>query len=57
VVVPAPHPRARPLSAELQQIYHSLAAARAGEPPVDVTRGGEQGASDDDVIDADFTVS
>jgi hypothetical protein len=45
----------RSLTAELQQLYHGLAAAGA-EPPVDVTRGADD-SSDDDVIDADFTVS
>jgi molecular chaperone DnaK len=53
----APLDRVRSLSAELQQLYHGLAAARR-EPPVDVTRGPESSESqDDDVIDADFTVS
>jgi molecular chaperone DnaK len=52
----APLDRARSLTAELQQLYHGLAAAR-GEPPVDVTRGAASSDSDDDVIDADFTVS
>jgi molecular chaperone DnaK len=48
--------RVRPLVAELQQSYHSLAAAGAGgggdeqDDVVDVSD------SDDDVIDADFTV-
>jgi molecular chaperone DnaK len=52
----APLDRVRSLTGELQQVFHALAAARAETPPVDVTR--EQAASDDDdVIDADFTVS
>jgi len=47
--------RVRSLTAELQQLYHGLAASRpqdqgTGQPP-----GG--GPDDDDVIDADFTVS
>jgi hypothetical protein len=37
-------------------VFHSLAAGRADTPPVDVTREPE-GSDDDDVIDADFTVS
>jgi molecular chaperone DnaK len=53
----APLDRVRSLSAELQQLYHGLAAARR-EPPADVTRWPESSESqDDDVIDADFTVS
>jgi hypothetical protein len=46
----------RSLTGELQQVFHSLASARADTPPVDVTREPE-GSDDDDVIDADFTVS
>jgi molecular chaperone DnaK len=52
----APLDRVRSLTGELQQVFHSLASARADTPPVDVTREPE-GSDDDDVIDADFTVS
>ena len=52
----APIDRVRSLTAELQQVYHSLTAApgAAGE-----AAPGEPAAAsgdDDDVIDADFTV-
>ena len=43
------------LSAELQQVFHGLGASRAagtGAPPTEPSA-----ADDDDVIDADFTVS
>jgi len=54
----APLERVRALTAELQQMYHSLGstAAGTGAPP---PQPGEQpaGGDDDDVIDADFTVS
>jgi molecular chaperone DnaK len=53
----APLERVRALTAELQQMYHSLGstAAGTGAPP---PQPGEQPAGgDDDVIDADFTVS
>jgi molecular chaperone DnaK len=50
----APLDRLRSLSAELQQVFHGLGASRAagGPPPMEPS-----GADDDDVIDADFTVS
>src|SRR5579871_3283591 len=51
----APVDRLRSLNGELQQVFHSLGAARtdgAPSPPAD--SGAQQ---DDDVIDADFTVS
>jgi molecular chaperone DnaK len=55
----APLDRLRALTAELQQVYHSIGAAQGdgnghggGQPP-----GGAPGAGDDDVIDADFTMS
>jgi molecular chaperone DnaK len=50
----APLDRLRSLSAELQQVFHGLAASRAagGPPPT-----GEASSEDDDVIDADFTVT
>jgi molecular chaperone DnaK len=52
----APLERLRTLTSELQQAYHSLSAAQAGA----ATAQGDGGtpdstASDDDVIDADFT--
>jgi molecular chaperone DnaK len=53
----APLDRVRALTAELQQVYHSLGSTTAdtGAPP---PQPGEQPAGgDDDVIDADFTVS
>jgi molecular chaperone DnaK len=54
----APLDRMRELTSELTAIYHGLATAGAtpGEPQVDVRDQGTA-ASDDDVIDADFTVS
>jgi molecular chaperone DnaK len=52
----APLDRVRSLSAELQQLYHGLSANRPEPPPVDVTRDAAS-SGDDDVIDADFTVS
>ena len=50
----APLDRLRSLSAELQQVFHGLGASRAAEgaPPTEPSA-----ADDDDVIDADFTVS
>jgi molecular chaperone DnaK len=52
----APLDRLRSLTAELQQIYHALTASRpAGENPS--TGSGPAPGGDDDVIDADFTVS
>jgi molecular chaperone DnaK len=48
----APLDRLRSLTAELQQIYHALAATRTG---TDSSSG--PSAEGDDVIDADFTVS
>jgi molecular chaperone DnaK len=51
--------RMRSLTAELQQVYQSLLASRqadAGAPPNGAERP-STGADDDDVIDADFTVS
>ncbi|MEY2476875.1 MAG: molecular chaperone DnaK [Actinomycetota bacterium] len=58
----APLERLRELSQELQQIYHGLGAGRPagdGASRVDggTARAGGDAASDDDVIDADFTVS
>ena len=52
----APLDRLRSLTAELQQIYHALTASRpAGESPG--SGSGPAPGGDDDVIDADFTVS
>jgi molecular chaperone DnaK len=55
----APLDRVRSLTAELQQVYHGLSASRQG--PTDRSPNGSASesstADDDDVIDADFTVS
>jgi molecular chaperone DnaK len=48
----APLDRVRSLTSELQQIFHGLGATRGGEAPPPSAP-----ADDDDVIDADFTVS
>ena len=52
----APLDRVRALTSELQQIYQALGSARPSEG---ASQGGSDGtdAGDDDVIDADFTVS
>jgi molecular chaperone DnaK len=53
----APLDRLRSLTSELQQVYHALAVPRADG---DGDGGGPatpSAADDDDVIDADFTVS
>jgi hypothetical protein len=50
----------RSLTAELQQVYQSLVASRpadAGASPDGAADQTAQPADDDDVIDADFTVS
>ena len=52
----APLDRLRSLTGELQQIHQSLAASRPGEASADGASG-SQSSGDDDVIDADFTVS
>jgi molecular chaperone DnaK len=49
----APLDRVRSLTSELQQIFHGLGATRGGETPPPRSAP----ADDDDVIDADFTVS
>jgi molecular chaperone DnaK len=51
----APLDRLRSLSAELQQVFHGLGASR----PADGMPSSQErsAAADDDVIDADFTVS
>jgi molecular chaperone DnaK len=51
----APVDRLRSLSSELQQVFHGLGASRPSgdQGPVNASSG----AADDDVIDADFTVS
>ncbi|MEU4537415.1 molecular chaperone DnaK [Streptosporangium sp. NPDC023825] len=56
----APLDRVRSLTAELQQIYHSLGAAGSGAPgaaggPGAAGASGSPGGRDDDVIDAEFT--
>ena len=48
----APLDRLRSLTGELQQIYHALAAIQPGGDSI-----ARPAAGDDDVIDADFTVS
>jgi molecular chaperone DnaK len=55
----APLDRVRALTTELQQVFHGLGAA-ASSVSGGRSQGSEQagpGAGDDDVIDADFTVS
>jgi molecular chaperone DnaK len=51
----APVDRVRSLTAELQQVYHSLAAAPAAPGEAAASEPAAAG-DDDDVIDADFTV-
>jgi molecular chaperone DnaK len=57
----APLDRVRELTTELQQIYHGLGAARPTGDGAAADGGGAAGeaagADDEDVIDADFTVS
>ncbi|HEU4331130.1 MAG TPA: molecular chaperone DnaK [Lapillicoccus sp.] len=56
----APIDRVRSLTAELQQVYHSLGAAQGpgpGAAPGEQAQGQTPAGGDDDVIDADFTVS
>jgi molecular chaperone DnaK len=54
----APIERLRTLSAELQQVYHSLGASRAASSEERAAPSSQsEAAEDDDVIDADFTVS
>ncbi|MFC4592035.1 molecular chaperone DnaK [Sphaerisporangium corydalis] len=48
----SPVERLRDLTAELQQVYHGLGVASSGAGTPDRTAGG---ASDEDVIDAEFT--
>jgi molecular chaperone DnaK len=50
----APVDRVRSLTAELQQVYHSLVAAPGA--PGEAAASEPAAAGDDDVIDADFTV-
>jgi molecular chaperone DnaK len=52
----APLDRARSLTSELQQVYHGLSAGGASSPG-DTGQEPAGSAGDDDVIDADFTVS
>jgi molecular chaperone DnaK len=53
--------RLRSLSAELQQVFHGLGASRpagdGGAPDAGAPPGSRPSADDDEVIDADFTVS
>ena len=51
----APLDRVRSLTAELQQLYHGLAASRSQDQGAE--QSSDRGPDDDDVIDADFTVS
>jgi molecular chaperone DnaK len=56
----APLDRLRSLTAELQQLFHGLSASRQGGPTDRSPNGSASESStadDDDVIDADFTVS
>jgi molecular chaperone DnaK len=56
----APLDRVRSLTAELQQVYHGLSASRQAGPTDRSPNGSASESStadDDDVIDADFTVS
>jgi molecular chaperone DnaK len=57
----APLDRLRSLTGELQQAFHGLGASRASGSPDGSTDGSANSArpaaDDDDVIDADFTVS
>ena len=53
----APSERIRALTDELQQVYHSLGS---GQPDTDAGAGSSPApdpAADDDVVDAEFTVS
>ena len=55
----APLDRVRPLTSELQQIYHSLLASRGGDPAgpsggAGPSTGPSTGGDSDDVIDAEF---
>ena len=54
----APLDRVRSLTAELQQVFHGLGSQSAGRrrPAAPAGTTGRR-ADDDDVIDADFTVS
>ncbi len=52
----APLDRVRPLTTDLQQIFHGLGASRP-EDDQSSSAGATSSADDDDVIDADFTVS
>jgi molecular chaperone DnaK len=53
----APIDRVRSLTAELQQVYHSLGSAPPPGPGGEAAPGEPAAGGDDDVIDADFTVS
>jgi molecular chaperone DnaK len=56
----APLDRLRSMTAELQQVFHGLSASRPDGSPDGSPNGSASGSStadDDDVIDADFTVS
>jgi molecular chaperone DnaK len=53
----APIDRVRSLTAELQQVYHSLGSAPPPGPGGEAAPGEPADGGDDDVIDADFTVS
>jgi molecular chaperone DnaK len=51
----APLDRVRPLSADLQQIIHSLPGAASAAAASDTGDGGGPQAGDEEVVDADFT--
>jgi molecular chaperone DnaK len=55
----APIDQVRSLTTELQQVFHGLGASRSGGDgqPTPSSDSHAQGADDDEVIDADFTVS
>jgi molecular chaperone DnaK len=55
----APIDQLRSLTTELQQVFHGLGASRSGGDGQPTPQGDShaQGADDDEVIDADFTVS
>ncbi|MCU1503133.1 MAG: dnaK, partial [Ilumatobacteraceae bacterium] len=53
----APTDRVRPLTAELQQLFHGLGATASSAAGAQSNSPDESRADEDDVIDADFTVS
>jgi molecular chaperone DnaK len=53
----APLDRLRSLTTELQQVFYGLGATTTVSGDADASVDSASGASDDDVIDADFTVN